>query len=111
MAMHMSEKVRYSETNSLHFPRHQHSPTAFRYGESLGDCMILMFLFVLRNSSMSIELCRGYLETFQASFVVTAQPATDPCGTVYQDVGCLIHGHVEHSHHDHTGPNRNSSGL
>ena len=48
---------------------------------------------------------------FQASFVVTAQPVTDPRGTVYQDAGSLIRGHVKHLHHadgDHPSPNLES---
>ena len=47
-------------------------------------------------------------DAFKASFVVTAQPVTDPRGTVYQDAGSLIHRHVKHTHHangNHSGPN------
>ena len=47
-------------------------------------------------------------EAFKASFVVTAQPVAGPRGTVYQDAGSLIHGHVKHTHHangDHPSPN------
>ena len=30
-------------------------------------------------------------EAFQASFVVTAQPVADPRGTVYLEVGSILH--------------------
>ena len=55
---------------------------------------------------MSIERCYDYSRTFEASFVVTAQPVTDPRGTPYQDVSSLFHGHVAHENHayrDHPG--------
>ena len=45
-------------------------------------------------------------EAFKASFVVAAQPVTNPRGTVYQDTGSLIHEHVKHPHHadgNHSG--------
>ena len=45
-------------------------------------------------------------EAFQASFVVAAQPVADPRGTVYLEVGSLIHGHVKHAYHadgNHSG--------
>ena len=47
-------------------------------------------------------------EAFEASFVVAAQPVADPRGTVYLEVGSLLHEHVKHTHHadgNHSGPN------
>ena len=38
-------------------------------------------------------------KTFEASFVVAAQPVADPCGTAYLEVGSLLHGHVKHAYH------------
>ena len=47
-------------------------------------------------------------EAFKASFVVTAQPAADPRGTVCLEVGSPLHGHVKHAYHadgNHSDPN------
>ena len=57
---------------------------------------------------MSPERCCDNSEALKVSFVVAVQPVTDPCGTVYQDAGSLIHGHVKHTHHaggNHSDPN------
>ncbi len=48
------------------------------------------------------------LETFQASFIVTAQTVADPVWAASLDVGSLVHGHVAHANHayrNHPGPN------
>ena len=50
----------------------------------------------------------GYAKNLETSFVVTAQSVADPHGTVYLEVGSLLHRHVEHAYHadgNHSGSN------